>query len=229
MISKLGKLFDKYTAKSFNKPLLSKTPMLIKIPRKNKMPAVSSLARAAGTLSPSFSSAKCMTSVNVHMKPNPVNMAKYGGRPVNSANTGTANKQAIPDQNTNVARGDTSVASGNAMAEPSSSSTWLTKNASDPTKQTKLGRKSSVTVGIVDNWLLIQSIVVVTSPMGVHTPPALAATTTMAPNKRRSLSSGTSFRSKDTITIVTVRLFRIADKKNVKNPIVQNNDFFDVV
>jgi hypothetical protein len=52
-------------------------------------------------------------------------------------------------------------------------------------------------------------MVVVTTPMGVHTPPAFAATTTIAPKRRRSSSIGIIFRNRLIMTIVTVKLFRM--------------------
>ena len=53
--------------------------------------------------------------------------------------------------------------------------------------------------------------------MGV-TPPAFAATTTMAPKSLLSSSFGISLRNSDIMTMVTVRLFSIADRKKVKSP-----------
>mmetsp|Transcript_18368 Transcript_18368/g.29606 ORF Transcript_18368/g.29606 Transcript_18368/m.29606 type:complete len:260 (+) Transcript_18368:322-1101(+) len=231
IMSRLGKLLLKKTASSFKRPLLSSTPMLIKIPRKNKIPAVSNFAKAAGTLRPSSpSSPMWITSVKVHIAPKPVNMARYGGRPVSSANTGTHKRLAIPLQKTNFPRGANSDGSGSAeFSKDSSSSTWPTKNAREATRHTTEGRKSSVTVGMVESWLLIHSIVVVTSPIGVQTPPALAATTTMAPKSFLSASFGTNFFKSEHMTMVTVKLLRIADRKNVRKPIVQKSDFLDVV
>ena len=67
--------------------------------------------------------------------------------------------------------------------------------------------------GGIDSWLFIHSIVLVTSPMRV-TPPAFAATTTMAPKSLLSSSFGISLRNSDIMTMVTVRLlFGIADKE----------------
>mmetsp|Transcript_12582 Transcript_12582/g.14382 ORF Transcript_12582/g.14382 Transcript_12582/m.14382 type:complete len:263 (-) Transcript_12582:1522-2310(-) len=234
IISRDGRFVLKNTASSFNKPLLSNTPMDIRIPKKNKIPAVSNLESAAGTLRPSSaSSPMCRISVNVHMAPNPVNIAKYGGRPVNSAKTGTNRSEPMPLQNTKLPRGANFDDSGNneelSPSSASSSSTWLTKTASDPIRQTKEGRKRSKTVGSVDKLLLIQSIVVVTSPIGVHTPPAFAATTTMPPNNLRSFSLGINFLRSEHITIVTVKLFKMALRKNVRKPIVQNSSFFELV
>ena len=53
-------------------------------------------------------------------------------------------------------------------------------------------------MGRVERLLLIQSMVVVTSPMGVQTPPQLAAMTTSAPKMPRSSLSGMSLRRSDT-------------------------------
>ena len=55
--------------------------------------------------------------------------------------------------------------------------TWGSSIKVDTTMETKLGRKRLVTMGMVERFSLIQSMVVVTSPIGVHTPPALAETT----------------------------------------------------
>ncbi len=61
----------------------------------------------------------------------------------------------------------------------------------------------------------IHSMVVVTSPIGDHAPPALAAITTMPAKNKRIFLLGTSFRSRETITIEVVRLSNNADRKNV--------------
>ena len=61
-------------------------------------------------------------------------------------------------------------------------------------------------------------MVVVTSPMGVQAPPALAATTTMAPSSLRSSASGTARCSTDSMTIVVVRLSSMALRKKVSSP-----------
>jgi hypothetical protein len=67
----------------------------------------------------------------------------------------------------------------------------------------------------------IQSIVVVTSPMGDHTPPEFAAMTTMPANISRSSCLWSNLRIKDTITMVVVKLSRIALRKNVTVPTSQ--------
>jgi hypothetical protein len=66
------------------------------------------------------------------------------------------------------------------------------RTAIDATSDTIEQAKRSVTVCCVDSCPFIQSIVVVTSPIGVQTPPALAAITIMAPNSLRSSISGSS-------------------------------------
>ena len=69
-------------------------------------------------------------------------------------------------------------------------------------------------------WPPIQSMVVVTSPIGVQAPPALAAITIIpAKNKRSSLCSR-SFFIRETITIVVVRLSKIALRKNETKPTI---------
>ena len=66
----------------------------------------------------------------------------------------------------------------------------------------------------------IQSMVVVTSPMGVHAPPALAAITMMPAKKSRSSRLPSSFFISDTITMVVVKLSRIELRKNVTMPTI---------
>ena len=72
-------------------------------------------------------------------------------------------------------------------------------------------------------WLPIQSMVVVTSPMGDHAPPAFAAITIMLLNSNRSLRWCSIFCTKVTITIDVVRLSSIADKKKVIKQIIHNS------
>ena len=70
----------------------------------------------------------------------------------------------------------------------------------------------------------IQIIVVVTSPMTVQAPPALAATTTMPIYKSRSSRSATSLRNTEIITMVVVKLSKTADRKNVHIPMTHSSD-----
>jgi hypothetical protein len=64
----------------------------------------------------------------------------------------------------------------------------------------------------------IQSIVVVTSPMGVQAPPALAAITIMPAKNKRSSRFSNNFFMSDTMTMVVVRLSNIELRKKVTNP-----------
>ena len=59
----------------------------------------------------------------------------------------------------------------------------------------------------------IQSMVVVTSPIGDQAPPALAAITIIPAKNRRISLSGINFRTKETITMVVVKLSNTEDKK----------------
>ena len=61
----------------------------------------------------------------------------------------------------------------------------------------------------------IHNIVVVTSPIGDHAPPAFAAITIIEANSNRSSLRSSSFRISETITMVVVRLSRMALRKKV--------------
>mmetsp|Transcript_11388 Transcript_11388/g.35233 ORF Transcript_11388/g.35233 Transcript_11388/m.35233 type:complete len:206 (+) Transcript_11388:500-1117(+) len=75
------------------------------------------------------------------------------------------------------------------------------------TPATRDGMNKEVTVSRAEILPWIQSIVVVTSPIGLQAPPAFAATTARPPQRRRhSSSSGTMWRRSLTATIVAVRL-----------------------
>ena len=75
----------------------------------------------------------------------------------------------------------------------------------------------------------IQSIVVVTSPMGDHAPPALAAITMIPAKNQRSSLRPNIFRLTAIITIVVVRLSSTALRKNVTKPIIHNRVVIFVV
>jgi hypothetical protein len=65
-------------------------------------------------------------------------------------------------------------------------------------------------------------IVVVMSPMGVHAPPAFEAMTMVPPMRWRSASSFTSFWSRETMTMTTVRLFKTEDRTKVRMPMTRS-------
>src|SRR5690349_16608629 len=89
-------------------------------------------------------------------------------------------------------------------------------------RQTRLGKINFTIILPTVIWPPIQSIVVVTSPMGDHAPPALAAITIMPAKNSLSWGSFMIFRRRDTITMVVVRLSSIADKKKVTMEMIHN-------
>ena len=74
---------------------------------------------------------------------------------------------------------------------------------------------------------LFQSMIVVTSPIGENAPPELAAIITSDAYIRRSCLSATSLRRIMIITILVVRLSRIADRMNVMKAIRHSNARFE--
>ncbi len=90
-------------------------------------------------------------------------------------------------------------------------------------KQTNDGIIVLIIILAVVTWLPIQSIVVVTSPIGLHAPPAFAEITIKPANISRSLWEGINLRSRDTITMVVVRLSSTAERKNVRRPTIQTS------
>ena len=64
----------------------------------------------------------------------------------------------------------------------------------------------------------IHNMVVVTSPIGVQAPPALAAITMMPAKNKRSSRLSSSFFISETITIAVVRLSKMALRKKVTKP-----------
>ncbi len=85
------------------------------------------------------------------------------------------------------------------------------------TIDTTLGRKQRVMTAPVEIFPAIQSMMVVTSPIGDHAPPALAARMIMPPKNQRSFWSVINLRSKAIITIAVVRLSSRADSRKVRN------------
>ena len=88
-------------------------------------------------------------------------------------------------------------------------------------RHTRLGTKSIFMMLAAVTWPPIHSMMVVTSPMGLHAPPALAAITTMPARIHRSCLSFTSLRSNAHITIVVVMLSSAALRKKVMVPTTQ--------
>ena len=90
-------------------------------------------------------------------------------------------------------------------------------------KQTKLGIKSSVIIVTLVTCLPIHNMVVVTSPIGDHAPPALAEIIISPKKSHLSFLSTRNFLVSETIIMDVVRLSRTAEKKNAINPKIHNN------
>jgi len=80
------------------------------------------------------------------------------------------------------------------------------------------GQEVAFMIPSVVIWPPIQSIVVVTSPIGDQAPPALAAMTMLPAKKRRSSCLSSSFFISEIITIVVVRLSSTELRKKVVEP-----------
>src|SRR5688572_4809689 len=93
------------------------------------------------------------------------------------------------------------------------------------TMHTILGSISVLIILTAEICPPIHNIVVVTSPMGDQAPPALAAMTIMPAKNKRMFLFGTSFRTRETMTIDVVRLSRMAERKKVTPQIIHNNVF----
>mmetsp|Transcript_9158 Transcript_9158/g.20825 ORF Transcript_9158/g.20825 Transcript_9158/m.20825 type:complete len:283 (+) Transcript_9158:1582-2430(+) len=179
-----------------------------------------------------------MASVRSHRDPRPASMPRYGGRPVSDLKTGTNRRHPTPKKKMIFPLGASSTSSfglsssnigpsglsGSTRHPTLRSHTPCASSANSPmihmgtARLTTDGRKMSRIVANVERFPLIHSMVVVTSPMGVHAPPALAAMTTAAPKYLRLSGSGMSLRSSDTMTMVDVRLSRMALMKKVMVP-----------
>ena len=89
--------------------------------------------------------------------------------------------------------------------------------------QARLGKINLIIIFPVVICPPIHNIVVVTSPIGVQAPPALAAITTIPIKNILVCLSLINFLNKETITMVVVRLSRTAERKNVTMLIIQSN------
>ena len=95
--------------------------------------------------------------------------------------------------------------------------------------QTKEGATSNLINSKVETFSPIQSMVVVTSPIGDHAPPAFAAIIIIPANQILSLLSTTNFRRMVIKTIVAVRLSIIADKIKARIHMIQSSLLFLLV
>ena len=92
--------------------------------------------------------------------------------------------------------------------------------------QIKEGMMSSLIKLTVVTFSPIHSMVVVTSPMGDHAPPAFAAMIISPANQTLSLFSAINFLRIVINTIVAVRLSMMADKIKAKIHMIHNSDLF---
>mmetsp|Transcript_13421 Transcript_13421/g.45372 ORF Transcript_13421/g.45372 Transcript_13421/m.45372 type:complete len:397 (+) Transcript_13421:81-1271(+) len=217
-----GRLESRKVATFPSTPAESSAPMARRIPRKKSTPEVSILLRAVGTRSESRSSSPAwMASVRAQRTPRAESMPRYGGRPVRALKRGTDRSPATPVPKTSCPRGASSAVAaageplpslrGTPSVSASTSGTMGAMAAALITVDTIEGRTRFTMVGSAVTCPLIHSMVVVTSPIGVHAPPALAAITTMEPKSLRSSGSGKSLRRSETMTMVVVRLSRMPD------------------
>lgn len=86
---------------------------------------------------------------------------------------------------------------------------------------TREGRKPSPMICSALNFPASQSMMVVTSPIGLHAPPAFA-TTTIPVTTKRSLSEEKNRLAICIMMMVTVRLSRSAERKKVRSAIRRN-------
>ena len=92
-------------------------------------------------------------------------------------------------------------------------------------KHTRLCRNTLMIIFNAVTCPPIHNIVVVTSPIGDHAPPALAAMMIMPVNFNLSSLSFNNFLISDIITIVVVRLSKIAERKKLRKQMIHNNSF----
>mmetsp|Transcript_105168 Transcript_105168/g.279919 ORF Transcript_105168/g.279919 Transcript_105168/m.279919 type:complete len:216 (+) Transcript_105168:663-1310(+) len=156
-----------------------------------------------------------MHSVTTQTTPRAKSIPRYGGRPVPIFSTGTMRMQQMPKIRTIMLKRGTSATSSlalSALALPAgaflaSRQACHHRPARGATPATREGTKRLVTVAVTVILFWIHNIVVVTSPMGLHAPPALAAMTTRPPQSWRQLSSSAAtWRKIFSATIVAVRL-----------------------
>ena len=169
----------------------------------------------------------CNTSPTIHNKPKPTSTPIKGGKWVIVLKAGTATNTPRPKKNMRLrSKADVvgpswlrSVALGGSTQRPRNIQPQMARGTN---KLTSEGTKS--------DWMMdpavicppIQSMVVVTSPIGDHAPPELAAMTMSPANSKRSSRLSSSFFSNDTITMVVVRLSKIALRKKV-TPLTSHN------
>src|ERR1041385_3784312 len=145
----------------------------------------------------------------------------YGGRPVRVLNMGTNINMPIPS--TSIDALPRTGAAGSTRDSPKSPFNVNDKMINGTNRQITLGKNKVRMIFTVVICPPIQSIVVVTSPIGVHAPPAFAAITTIPAKNRRMSLLGISLRISDTITIAVVRLSSIDERKKLTQQMIQRS------
>ena len=152
-----------------------------------------------------------------------------GGRWVMDLKIGTASSAARPSVNMMLRSTRVVVNRRLPSASPCGTTIGLPRSmvptiTSGISKLTKEGKNTPLTMATVVTRSAIHNMVVVTSPIGDHAPPAFAASTTTPAIISRSPRSLRTLRSSEIITIVVVRLSRTALRKNVTKPMIQTSD-----
>mmetsp|Transcript_15262 Transcript_15262/g.45248 ORF Transcript_15262/g.45248 Transcript_15262/m.45248 type:complete len:365 (-) Transcript_15262:377-1471(-) len=216
------------TAKAFKRPMRSRPPTAKSTPRKNRASGTST--RASAPFSEYRSSFGSWSSeVITPRRPRTSIMPDHAGHCVYAVNTGTVTMPVRPPQKTRAwpfGGGSFSSLAEAGRSKVASPSICTNSQPNVPIRQRTLGMTKLHSSGTVVTWPPMYSIVVVMSPIGVHAPPALEATTTMPPSRWRNAWSCTNFCSNEIMTITTVRLFSTEDRRNVRMPTTSRRSRF---
>ena len=144
--------------------------------------------------------------------------------------TGTKMRPQTPMMSTSRRiQGATSMPSSFTSGRTMSPLRVLPSRSTGTTMQTRLGSRVFTMMLTVVTCPLIQSMMVVTSPMGLQAPPALAARMTMPAKSQRSFLSAMSLRRSATMTMAVVMLSSRAERKKVRMETTQRSFFLSVV
>mmetsp|Transcript_92437 Transcript_92437/g.247256 ORF Transcript_92437/g.247256 Transcript_92437/m.247256 type:complete len:306 (-) Transcript_92437:532-1449(-) len=217
-----------HLAKDCSTPALSNAATDMMMPVKNSRLGMSTLLKDSVTRSactifpPGIPPGGSIQSHKIHTTDRANIIPMYGGTPAMTRKKGTNKMDENPTQNTTIPAAGLRSSMGITSCSLSPDSIVNFENKRNNSKGTPVhtteGRIKSFTVAAPVILSSIHSIVVVTSPTGLHAPPALAANTTKPPIvalRSVSDSEGNIFRVIDTTTMVAVKLSTTADSKNV--------------
>ena len=170
----------------------------------------------------------CIRSPTIHKMPRPSKMPRKGGKCVTALNTGTSTSTPRP-RTSMVRRSAGVVGKLPSLAARAGETTGRAPRRQDTTASgtsrfTMDARNTPCMMASVVTCPPIHSMVVVTSPIGVHAPPALAAMTMMPAIKCRSSRPSSRRFMSETMTMAVVRLSRIELRKKVARPTSQTSD-----